>query len=158
MAKKTTEDGPVIVALKDLGYSLTAKFYQCDDGGIRNSFWLRDPHGRERHMKIQKSGPSTGDGRGQRHRHRFGIAFQAFDAVDDFVFWAKGESVLFIVPTADLLEMFKTPGKKPKILKDNQWETHIFFDERREMVPTGFGAPISLATYAHPILLRADPA
>jgi hypothetical protein len=151
MAKKTIADGPVLAALREMGYRPSDRFFESN-GGMKSSYWLRDPQGRERRIKIQKSGPPTGEGRGDRHRHRFGIAFQAFDAVDDFVFWAKDEAILYIVPTTLLREVYRTPGELPKILKGVQWEAHIYFDDdRRQLVPTGYGAPTPLEGYARTI-------
>src|ERR1700722_2783237 len=157
MAKKTTDDAPVLAALRDLGYRPSAARFFESNGGVRSSFWLREPQGRERRIKIQKSGPPTGYGYGDLHRHRFGIAFQAFEAIDDFVFWAKREKILYVVPTAFLRDtMYNTPGEVPKILRGIQWETHIYYaHDRHELLPTGYGSPISLKDYAHPISASA---
>jgi hypothetical protein len=148
MAKKTTANGPVLAVLIELGYRPSARFFDTN-AGVRSSFWLRDLQGRERRIKIQKSGPATGDARSQRHRHRFGIAFRAFDDVDDFVFWAKGEAIVYIIPTEVLREVYGTPGETPKFLKGIQWEAHIYFGDCRKLYPTGFAAPVMLEDFAH---------
>jgi hypothetical protein len=153
----TTDDTPVLAALWELEYKWSAARFSDSSRDVRSSFWLCDPQGRERRIKIQKSGPPTGHGPRDRHRHRFGIAFQAFDSVDDFVFWARREAILYIVPTAFLHNvMYNTPGERPKILQNIQWEAHFqYAHDRREFLPTGYGAPISLKNYAHMIPAKA---
>src|SRR5438067_651522 len=99
------DDQPVIDALKKLGYRLGLL------DGVRNGWLLIEANGKSRKIKIHKSGPESGSS----GRHRYGIGHRDFDSVDDFVFWAKGEACLLIVPSPALKNIFEAEQYQIKI-------------------------------------------
>lgn len=147
--RKMTDDGPALRALRALEYRPAGQIIL---NGINSGFLVRNPQGQETRLKIQKSGPPTGEYGRSRHRHRYGLAYTEFGCLDELVLWANNENVFFIIPTSFLTEVLKMPGERPKILtRSPQWETHVYFDDYL-LKPTGYDAAISIEEYAHAII------
>ncbi len=141
--KKMTDPMPAFYALEALGYK------RSRDGsvaGIRDSFYMKDPKGHERKIKIHKRGkPIKCEGRA-RHRYWYGIAFKSFKVVDDIVFWAEDEEILYVIPTEFLLRVFNKPGED-KTIKGPQWSVNIYFDDH-ELKPAKYRKPVQILVYA----------